>query len=144
MDGANAAFTLASAPTPSSSLEIFRNGLLLKQGIDYTVSGNAVTFAASSIPQAADVLVASYRLSVTLTGIGFVDMETPAGALNGSNATFTLSQVPNPATSLDVFRNGIRLASGVDYTVSNNALTFLPSDIPQAGDILLCSYRVTQ
>lgn len=144
MDGANAAFTLASAPAPSSSLEMFRNGLLLKQGIDYTVSANTVTFTASAIPQPADVLVASYRLSVTLSGVGFVDMETPAGTLNGSNATFTLSQVPNPATSLDVFRNGIRLASGVDYTLSNNALTFLPANIPQTGDILLCSYRVTQ
>jgi hypothetical protein len=144
MDGANAAFTLANAPTPPSSLEMFRNGLLLKQGNDYTVSGNAVTFTASAIPQPADLLLASYRLSVTLSGIGFVDTETPAGTVNGSNATFTLSQVPNPATSLDVFRNGIRLASGVDYTLSNSALTFLPSDIPQTGDILLCSYRVTQ
>jgi hypothetical protein len=71
-------------------------------------------------------------------------METPAGAVNGRNASFTLSQVPSPASSVAVFRNGMRLTSGLDHTISTNALTFASGDIPQSGDIVLCSYRVAQ
>ena len=144
MNGVNTAFTLANAPAPPSSLEIFRNGLLLKQGNDFTVYGNSLTFLAGAVPQAGDALLASYRLSVTITGVGFVDMETPGGTIDGANASFTLSQVPNPAGSLEVFRNGLRMTSGLDYSSSNNTLTFSSGYVPQIGDVLLCSYRVAQ
>jgi len=144
LDGANASFTLANAPNPSSSLYIYRNGLLLKSAADYSLSGAAITFLAGAVPQPGDALLASYRLGVTLSGIGFVDSETPAGALDGINAGFTLSQVPNPASSLAVFRNGVRLKSGVDYTNAANGITFTSGLLPQPGDVLVCSYRVAQ
>ena len=144
MDGTNTAFTLANAPAPPASLQLFRNGMLLKQGNDYTVSGNALTFLSGSAPQPADELIASYRVSVAIPGLGFVDQETPAGTIDGNNSSFTLSQVPNPAGSLEVFRNGLRLTSGLDYSASNNAVTFASADVPQIGDVLLCSYRVAQ
>jgi hypothetical protein len=144
INGTNPVFLLANAPAPASSLAMFRNGLLLDQGNDYTLSGNSVTFLGAAVPQAGDVLLASYRISVTISGVGFVDMETPSGSVNGSNTSFTLSQVPNPAGSLEVFRNGIRLTSGLDYTDSNNTVTFSASSVPQVGDVLLCSYRIAQ
>lgn len=144
INGTNAIFTLASAPAPASSLEMFRNGLLLDQGSDYTLSGNSVTFLSAAVPQAGDVLLASYRISVSISGVGFVDMETPSGSVDGSNTSFTLSQVPNPASSLEVFRNGIRLTSGLDYTATNNTVSFSASSVPQGGDMLLCSYRIAQ
>lgn len=144
VDGTNAVFTLANAPAPASSLEMFHNGLLLKQGNDYTVSGKSVTFLAGAVPKPGDTLIATYRLSVTIAGVGFVDMETPVGTTDGNNAAFTLSQVPNPLGSLEVFRNGLRLTSGLDYTATNNSLTFASGYVPQAGDVLLCSYRVAQ
>ena len=144
LDGTNAAFTLAYAPAPPASLEVFRNGMLLKQGNDYTISGNALTFSSGAVPQPLDALVASYRVSVTIAGVGFIDQETPAGTVDGSNISFTLSQVPNPGGSLEVFRNGLRLTSGLDYTASNNTVTFASGDVPQIGDVLLCSYRVAQ
>ena len=37
----------------------------------------------------------------------FVDLETPNGAMNGSNASFTLTKAPSPSTSLLLFRNGL-------------------------------------
>jgi hypothetical protein len=63
VNGANAVFTLASAPSPAASLELFRNGLLQRQGADYQISGNVVTFFLASIPQSGDLLVASYRFA---------------------------------------------------------------------------------
>ena len=71
----------------------------------------------------------------------FVDLETPAGLINGSNLVFTLTATPNPSSSLELFRNGIRLSPTVDFTLSVNTVIFFSGAQPQAGDILRASYR---
>jgi len=71
----------------------------------------------------------------------FSDGEVPTGSINGSNAVFTLVNAPSPAASLDLFLNGLMMAVGVDYTLSNNVITFLTASTPQAGDTLVASYR---
>lgn len=71
----------------------------------------------------------------------FVDSETPTGLMNGSNLVFTLTSAPSPATSLQLFRNGIRLSPTVDYTLSTNTITFVSGAQPQIGDIMRASYR---
>jgi len=144
VNGSNTSFTLANAPNPASSLALYRNGLLLDRGLDYTVSGSTISFQSTDIPQPGDILQASYRASVSLSGVGFVDQETPAGTMNGVNAAFTLSQTPSPAASLVVYLNGLRLSPGVDYTATGASITFQTGLEPQAGDILLCSYRIAQ
>ena len=72
----------------------------------------------------------------------FTDAEVPAGAINGVNATFTLANTPNPASSLVLFRNGMAQKSGVDFTLTGATVQFLTAAIPQAGDSLLAWYRV--
>lgn len=72
-----------------------------------------------------------------------MDQATPTGAINGVNAAFTLSQTPSPTSSLAVYRNGLLMSSGIDYTLSGAAITFV-SVVPQSGDTLTCSYRVAQ
>ena len=74
-------------------------------------------------------------------GLTFVDAETPGGSVDGSNSVFTLSQVPNPVSSVALYRNGLRLRANLDYTLSSNQLVFQPGLSPQSGDVLLCSYR---
>lgn len=144
MNGSNAAFALANVPNPSASLALFRNGLLLTQGGDYTLSSNSISFQAGAAPQSGDILLASYRLPGTIPGVGFVDQETPSGTLNGVNAAFTLSRTPAPSSSLAFYRNGLRLTSGVDYTLSGAVVTFVTAFAPQANDTLTCSYRIAQ
>ena len=64
VNGVNATFTLAAAPSPAVSLLLHRNGLLQTAGIDYTLSGNTITFLTGAIPQSTptpDGLVAWYR-----------------------------------------------------------------------------------
>lgn len=78
------------------------------------------------------------------SNITFVDMEIPAGTLNGLNAQFTLSSAPVPALSLHLYRNGILQRAGTDYTLDGALVTFVSGAIPQPGDILLASYRITQ
>jgi hypothetical protein len=64
VNGSNAVFTLVNAPNPAVSLQLHRNGLLQTAGIDYTLSGNTITFLAGAIPQSTptpDGLIAWYR-----------------------------------------------------------------------------------
>ena len=143
-DGVNATFTLANAPNPSSSLGLYRNGLRLRQVGDYTISGNTITFQAGAVPQPNDGLLAFYRLGVAIPGVGFVDGESPSGTIDGVNTGFILSKSPNPASSLAVYRNGILLKSGLDYTGTGTSITFGSSEVPQIGDVLQCTYRIAQ
>jgi len=61
VNGANTAFTLAFAPSPAASLELYLNGLRMEAGTDYQIVGNALTFLTVSTPQTGDLLLASYR-----------------------------------------------------------------------------------
>jgi hypothetical protein len=61
INGINVSFSLTAAPSPSESLKVYKNGLLLKKDADYTVDGSAILFLSSAIPQAADQLMVSYR-----------------------------------------------------------------------------------
>jgi hypothetical protein len=76
------------------------------------------------------------------TKLAFHDLETPGGALDGNNATFTLAEAPSPAASLLLFRNGLLQKPGGDYTLSGATITFAAGSVPQPGDLLAASYRV--
>jgi hypothetical protein len=79
--------------------------------------------------------------SGSYTGPGFVDGETPTGLVNGSNTVFSLASQPSPATSLALYRNGVYLTQGLDYTLSADSITMLAGATPTTGDILKASYR---
>lgn len=72
IDGHNAVFTLPDVPNPLTSCDLHLNGLLLQQGVDYTIapsasgSGSTITFIAqvnsvTVVPQPGDSLRAKYR-----------------------------------------------------------------------------------
>ena len=71
----------------------------------------------------------------------FVDAETPAGTLNGSNAAFTLAHSPAPTASLTLFRNGVLQRAGTDFTLSEASIVFASGSVPQAGDSVHAYYR---
>ena len=75
--------------------------------------------------------------------VSFVDGDTPTGLANGVNAVFVLSHPPNPVTSLFLYRNGLVQRSSIDYTFAGSTVTFLAGAIPQTGDILFASYRLS-
>jgi hypothetical protein len=61
MNGVNTIFTLSAAPSPASSLHLYRNGLLQRAGTDYNLTGSTVTFVTAATPQTGDLLLASFR-----------------------------------------------------------------------------------
>jgi hypothetical protein len=73
----------------------------------------------------------------------FVDGDSPIGTIDGSNASFMLSGVPDPASSMALYRNGVLQKLGFDYTFSSGAIQFLAASTPQPTDVLLASYRTT-
>ena len=74
-------------------------------------------------------------------GPAFVDQEVPGGLVNGSNSAFTIVAIPSPASSLQLYRNGLLQKASIDYTLSSATITFVSVSIPQTGDSITASYR---
>ena len=72
----------------------------------------------------------------------FMDNDAPVGLVDGANTSFALSGTPSPAGSLAIYRNGILMKSGQDFTLAGNSIQFVPGAVPQPGDTLLASYRL--
>jgi hypothetical protein len=75
------------------------------------------------------------------SGPSFLDAEIPGGAINGTNRVFTLQNSPS-GSSLMLFRNGMYMLAGLDYTLTGSTIQFVPAAIPQTADILVASYRL--
>lgn len=102
--------------------------------IDISPENGAIDI--TTIPEYIRVNVAS---SITTSGGTFVIGETPLGAINGSNATFTTLQgfVPN---SVQLFVNGVSQTNGTDYvTIGTNILSLMVS--PIVGDTIRVNYK---
>lgn len=72
----------------------------------------------------------------------FQGAEVPGGAVNGTNAVFTLLAAPTPSISLLLVNNGLALKQTVDYNLSGGTITFVSGAIPQSGDTLQAWYNV--
>jgi len=68
------------------------------------------------------------------TNANLVYGEVPAGTIGSGNVTFTLAFAPNPASTLRIFLAGLRMAAGIDYTLSSNVITM--AEAPTNGPIL--------
>lgn len=60
---------------------------------------------------------------------------TITGTIDGVNAVFTLGS--QPASGVDIRRNGSSQILGTMYTISGQTVTFQPPYIPRTGDYLL-------
>ena len=141
VNGTNLTFNLAQTPSPATSLELFRNGVLMDAGLDYSLSANTVTFSSISKPQANDVLLAYYRVTGSSAGVTFVDGETPTGTIDGTNTAFTLANTPAAAAALRLYKNGVLMELFLDYTLTGKAIAFINGALPNPGDTLLAYYR---
>ena len=121
-----------------------------QEGVSYTVGRTAVIDSSGQIDGAAGNLSDCVRVDGSSGPCGtggsgvlpsFSDEETPHGAINGSNAVFSLAFSPSPAASLLLYVNGLLMTQGIDYTLNGNTITFLLASTPQIGDVLTASYR---
>lgn len=91
----------------------------------------------TTIPQYITVQVGA---TVTTSSGSFVIGETPSGAVNGSNATFTTAQNFVPE-SVQVFVNGVSQTNAVDYTTSGTTTISLNVS-PISGDYIRVNYKI--
>jgi hypothetical protein len=122
------------------------------KGLNYTTSRAAIINASGEIEGAAGAAEECVRVDGSSGPCGsgggggpaatFVDGESPGGAIDGSNNTFTLVNTPSPAGSLELYRNGLLQKSGLDFSITGSTITFLTGATPQPGDMLLAFYRV--
>lgn len=110
--------------------------------------GNGTGYTLATLTQGTGITITNgsggITIAATFTNSSFVTREIPTGAINGTNATFTLANTPIAGTE-EVFVNGIlqNVGSGNDYTISGATITFSssPDARPQTGDTVLVNYR---
>ena len=64
--------------------------------------------------------------------------ETPSGTINGSNTAFTLSQTPLENETVNLYRDGLKLTEGSDYSLSGSSITMTTA--PSVGQTLRANY----
>jgi hypothetical protein len=71
----------------------------------------------------------------------FVDSDAACQSWPAGGA-YTLSQAPNPASSLQIFVNGVLWSAGVDFSLSGASVTLLHGQGFSNADMVTCRYRV--
>ena len=103
-----------------------------------TAAGNAYVTLSGDVTVDEDGVV-SINPATVVRVEDIVKGETPGGAINGTNDTFTLASVPKVGT-VDVYVNGILQDAGAsnDYTIAGDTITMMY--MLTAGDKLRVSY----
>jgi hypothetical protein len=98
VDGSNTTFALSAAPNPAASLVFYRNGMLQKASLDFTLNSNTIQFLTASTPQPGDTLLASYRLSGGSSGSGGQSFPNPQVLCSGTGNTVTAQTLTSMGT----------------------------------------------
>lgn len=133
---------------------ISRNGVLLTQPLDATAIGNEAFFKPWQYPREGDV-ISVQQWTPDITDVDEPELnlpqqytsaaETVTGIIDGVNRQFVVVVPVNPGsatfatvlvTAVIVFRNGLFMTDGVDYTIAGQTITFNIPQTPQVGDIL--------
>ncbi len=120
----NKEFNIPSLPISEMSFQLYYNGILLTQNIDYIINGQLITLLSAPAPSITDKLRAYYSISNT----DAIIQEIPNGLVNGENKIYTLSTEPS-LNSLRLFYNGILLNQ--NYQISGEQLitNFIPGKL---------------
>jgi hypothetical protein len=76
-----------------------------------------------------------------LGSLVFVDSDA-ACPLWPAASSYTLTQAPNPAGSLQIFVNGVLWSAGEDFALNGAIVTLLNGQGFQSADVVTCRYRV--
>lgn len=119
-------------------LQVFFNGILLDNGIDYAAS-NSSSIVLTNAASTSDIVQISSFAKVL--GTGDVTRSTLSG--NGSTTAFTIASAPTHENNLQVFIDGVYQEKST-YSLSNTTLTF--STAPTNGttiEVMIGTNNVT-
>jgi len=125
INGANTVFSLVNSPSPTSSLDLYLNGLLMMQGGDYTLSNNVITFFTASTPQSGDTLLASYRFANASNPLGSLTAAQVVCSSTGSGSSSTvLTQLGRCTLPAGLIETGDRVEIQFQYAHTGTATGF--------------------
>jgi hypothetical protein len=104
-----------------------------------TLSINDLTGEISVFTRPQNVVI-EFNGALSTSAGAFIIGETPSGAVNGSNATYTTAQQFEPA-SVSVFINGVNIVNGVDY-ITTGTNTIILNVSPVVGDYIRINYKI--
>lgn len=137
VNGSNTSFTLVNAPSPAASLDLYLNGLLMKQGTDYTLSGNGIAFLTASTPQSGDLLIANYRFANPSNPLGTLTAAQVVCSSAGSSTSSTaLTQLGSCTFPAGLLGTGDRIEILAQYSHTGTATAFTAA-ITWAGATVL-------
>jgi hypothetical protein len=116
VNGVNVSYTLSAVPIPTTSVTLYRNGVLQKAGQDYSLAGNTIQFLAVSTPQTGDTLLASYRVTPTGTSQGAPAPQILCSGMGAATYSTTLSSLGTCTIPAGTVQPGDRVKIGFDYS----------------------------
>lgn len=138
LDG-NAVFTLSHTPYSTGEVQVYVNGVYMRQGTHYNIAASTITFVSGFIPQVGqEIDVIYYPVSEDLTTRPTEAQVVPAGTIDGANTTFTLPSTPANAASVKLYLDGVLLEQDDDYTISGRTLELAVA--PAVGQLLDAVY----
>jgi hypothetical protein len=105
-------------PVNAQQLRIVLGGVVQSPGIDYNISGTNIVF--TTAPDAAlefSGVSLGPAVPVTYANDGVIYVRNTYTATSGQTGPFTFAQ-GYTVGYLDVYRNGVRLSSGTDFTAT--------------------------
>ncbi len=94
INGLNTTFTLANTPSPAASLNLALNGLRMSPTVDFTLTGNTISFLTASTPQTGDILTASYRYANPSNPLGtLTTSQVICSSVGGGTSATVLTQL---------------------------------------------------
>lgn len=100
------------------------------EGISLTPNVSVINFTGAGVTGT----VLGSVVTENIPGIAGMQNETPTGAIDNNNVTFTVVHTP----AFVQLNGAIQTASGVDYTLTGLTITFV--NAPQTGSILRSYY----
>jgi len=64
--------------------------------------------------------------------------DVPSGTIDGSNVTFTLSQVPSDSSGVKVYLNGLIQIPTTNFSITGQTITMVVA--PATGQTMLTTY----
>jgi hypothetical protein len=135
VNGANVSYTVSTVPVPTSSLYLYRNGVLQKPGLDYNLSGNSIQFLTVSTPQPGDTLLASYRVTPAGTSQGPPAPQILCAGMGTATSSTTLSSLGTCTIPAGTVQPGDRVKIDFDYS-HEGSLTGFTIDVNWGNTVL--------
>lgn len=133
--------TIAVTPASAQQLRIVLGGVVQSPGVDYNISGSNIVF--TTAPAAAlefSGVSLGPAVPVTYANDGNIYVRNTYTATSGQTV-FSFSG-GYTVGYLDVYRNGVRLASGTDFTATNGTSFTLTSPANLNDEIEAIGYKV--